>query len=255
MIFKILFAVLFALPAHALIGGSRMHLSSAVYVQELKCSGVLIAPNVVLTAGHCLFKQSTFFPSVKVRDRVHVHASTERGEKVYRVIATSVDAHPAWRRLIDQHMNANLAAEAPDAVDLAFIVLDRSIPLAPARLAAAGEPEPTRLVISGWGCEVVGGPTFTSLKAALVDASGFGETKVKTETSDHWTGLLAGHCAGDSGGGGYLEPVDGEAPTLYSINSYLEIPHESGGAKGEVPTISVRLNAPEASAWLQSLLQ
>ena len=254
MKFEFLFALLAAVPAHAMIGGKAKPFASAVYIQELKCSGVLIVPDVVLTAGHCLFKSTTRQPSLRAGVAVRVHARSGRREEVHSAVAKRVDAHPSWRELIDQYADANRAAEDPRAVDLAFVELDRALPIESARVAGPAEPAPERLVVSGWGCERVGGITLTKLKVALVDARPFGASKSKTETLDHWTDRLAGHCAGDSGGGAYLESAGG-TPTVYSINSYLELDHSQGGPRGEVPTISVRLNAPDAHEWVQALLR
>lgn len=176
-------------------GGSRVTL----------CSGALVAPNLVLTARHCVSRALTATPSCDSDGRSHngVHLSTDVDPSriaiyVGAVVRPETDA-PVARAERTLHPKSQVLCDA----DVAFLVLDRPIDakILPMRLHGPVEPG-DRVVPVGFG----GGPAnIVGLKVARNDST----VLTIGPAANTRTGAVLGPrefevdqatCRGDSGG-------------------------------------------------------
>ena len=167
-------------------------------------SGVLIAPNLVLTAHHALRMN----PNVVAMDTVSVQSSGD-------VVGIARHEWPQWAELLPQ----------PSLNDLAVLVLQQAV----LHVAHAQLPDEREILHSGDTVEIVG---FG--RRDRNDASGFGTQRkgVVTVTVLYDGEFAAGGpgqpdtCIGDSGGPVYAVSRDGR--TLVGITSRSVEPEDCG---------------------------
>lgn len=186
-------AILFApAPAGALVGPSEEDPSFASHLVMVLnrgvdragfCTGVVIAPRVVLTAAHC----------VVATDNMRVYYRGPGGEPVLREIAATA-IHPLY--------HAEAPAKRIVSIDLALIEIRAPLearfspaPLDESGAVEIGEP----LKIFGYGLALEGdGKTGGALRAAkLTVRAPQSSILLWAEDPDH---AGAGACTGDSGG-------------------------------------------------------
>jgi S1-C subfamily serine protease len=152
------------------------------------CSGIVLAPEIILTSGHCV----------------------PRGKAV-RVYAVLPDTAPGAGKLIVPSASAVHPSYVPNAVgtrqksvDLALLRLPETLPrgLTPARLASSAAPAAgSPIIVAGDGLaeegrpNSLGKPRATSL--AIVEPYGKGTILLWAAPAQ---GTNAGACQGDSGG-------------------------------------------------------
>lgn len=170
------------------------------------CSGVLIAPNLVLTAGHCTRPVRVFLKGADVN-------APADGEEI-AVVPHLSSKHPS--------------------VDLRVLVLARDATVAPRHVARGpeiGNPKVATLVGFGrvdlagrleYGKKRVVEVPITSLDCSLPEeATTFG-CKVGVEMIAGHRGLLKGTCEGDSGGPLYIKAQDGSFSLLGIISRAIK---------------------------------
>jgi S1-C subfamily serine protease len=175
-------------PALAVVGGTESSgpLSrSAVMVLNSRggvCSGVVIAPDVVLTAAHCVAGTAEF----------RVHWRGEDGQPVLITPAARV-VHPLYV--------SNSVVERRRSIDLALLRVPGDLPgrFGPVALSSAPPAKGAPVTLGGYGVAREGDArstgTFRSVDLAVVEPYG-------RSTILLWaTGARgAGGCEGDSGG-------------------------------------------------------
>jgi secreted trypsin-like serine protease len=178
-------AVVAGSPADASIGQSLvMVLTEGGGV----CSGVVLAPQVVLTAGHCLQKGKA----------VRVYAPLPGAPAgAPRLIAPSASAvHPAYA--------ANAVGTRRRSVDLALLRLPEALPphFTAAQIAAAPAPGAgTPVVVAGDGLADEANPNSSGKprSALLTVVEPYGRSTILL-WAEPAPGAAAGACKGDSGG-------------------------------------------------------
>jgi secreted trypsin-like serine protease len=194
MIRGIIFAAALAaaLPAAAMVGGAKPAgdgaLAAVVMLtgsQSTFCSGVALAPTLVLTAGHCVL------PGAE-----------------YKLITFDTARQPALRDVaaIARHPDFDVNAVLRHRVtaDVALLKLATPLQIAAASLAPAGGAVAVgdRFLVAGYGVAVRGdGKTGGTVRAATLVATGApGSLQIRLvdpATKGERAGL--GACTGDSG--------------------------------------------------------
>jgi hypothetical protein len=174
--------------AHAIIGGaadegplsrqSVMVLSSNGGV----CSAVVLAPDVVLTAAHCVTGAAEH----------RVHYRDETGEPVLIVPAAKV-VHPGY--------NAKAIETRQRSIDIALVRTPEALPsrFERATLSAGKVPENTFVTVGGYGLAREGDAksTGTFRTASLTAVEPYGPSRILLWAEGSGT---ASACQGDSGG-------------------------------------------------------
>lgn len=184
-------------PAGAVVGGRPAPEAAASAVMVLSsnggvCTGIVVAPDAVLTAGHC----------VAARAEHRVHYKDAAGAPVLAEIAARA-LHPGY--------DAGAVAGRRRSIDLALVRLAAPLParFVPAGLSGAMPRAGERLTLSGYGVAVAGDArstgTYRSVELGVVEPHGPSRILV-------WLGAGPGGasaCHGDSGG-----PIGASASVL-----------------------------------------
>jgi hypothetical protein len=195
----IAFALLVGLvaPAEAVVRGEASRnpdglRASTVRVENSHgelCSGAIVAPDVVLTAAHCVLQRSRY--------RV---VATDRRFKTRTLAAREVTIHPAFV--------PGTTPRGQPGIDLALIKLDRPVgddfvPLDPAAALAVEPGE--RMVLAGYGVTAEGraasARTLRETELVALGALQVANTVLVGVDPERYAARTgAGACRGDSGG-------------------------------------------------------
>jgi hypothetical protein len=213
-----------ALPAHAIIGGTNDADDPAVVAVKMPvfgayCSGSLVAPRLVLTAGHCLDEKPSSI----------VIGESESSESSVKVVSTS--AHPKY------------TAEGAD-FDLAVLVLEHD---APGVTPLVTNHRALDIAIVGKDVRHVG---FGTDREGNLLGIGDKHTITYPVTTIDATKVYSGSngkntCDGDSGGPALFTGDDG-IERIIAVVSNGPSCHEVGW--------DIRLDHPEVVAWLDPLI-
>ena len=160
-------------------GNAHPYAGALVVDGQVACSGVLVAPAVFATAGHC-----TAALSEGARVEVSFDSSLDRSR--WTLLGGSAHTDPAYK------------GSGADPHDLAVVVLDSPASVAPAKLPVAGSADGVLQVTSvgyGYSSITAEGFVYDGLRhAAESPVAGIGKAMLRVSTRD------AGPCLGDSGG-------------------------------------------------------
>jgi secreted trypsin-like serine protease len=200
-------------------------------VKDWFCSGTLISPTVVLTAGHC----TDFLASEGLEDVWVTFAPVF--SKRAKLLHGSYVTHP-------QYSGNNLSN------DVAVILLDKAVKMAPATLAplgfldarkADGSLASTPIKNVGYGCtadNTGGPPTFTCdgvRRVSFSPVSGLTQTQLVLNMNNNATGG-GGTCGGDSGGPHFF----GNSTLIVSITSWGDTNCISLDQTARIDTAAIR---------------
>lgn len=194
--------VLPAGPAAAIVGGIEGAPGGAVMVLASNggvCTGVVVAPGAVLTAGHC----------VAGPHALRVHFPGADGAPVLIEVAA---------RAVNPGYDAGAVAGRRRSIDLALLRTAEPLParFPPTPLSAADPPAGDVLTVSGYGAARPGDPrsTGTFRHVSLPVVAPYGPSRILV-----WLrgGRGAGACQGDSGG-----PVSGPEGSVVAVTAWVE---------------------------------
>lgn len=265
-------ALFFTSSSWALIGGNEVQISSAVYYYipteagDFPCSGVLIRPNAILTAAHCIHSSSDrdlrFQKSIRLQsfDRVVNPASELLAETYQNLEILSLSVHPTWEAALELTPDdPDRVADNPIVLDLAVITLRKNLPFAPANVPRGEywDSWPTSVLSSGsgatsWSINSIDGLV---LKASSVKSVSLDSLHAQIDVKDLATNQMTETAPGDSGGGIYLENSEDfplRTPTVIGINSVKKEKKDRTHLDIGIPTRVTRLDSMAARAFIES---
>jgi secreted trypsin-like serine protease len=185
--------------ADNIVGGKKIDASNiagqstvGIYARDVGyiCTGTLVAPNVVLTAGHCVDLKAKeieimFAPEMK-------NAKADQIRKVVQAVI-----HPQYAKEVT----------AKDMYDVALMKFEGKAPvnykIAPMLFDRGAIQKDVRTIVAGYGLNWTIGPksgagTLRTTDLRISDAN-YSNTEVMLDQS-----ITRGICSGDSGGPAYL---------------------------------------------------
>ena len=194
------------------------------------CTGTLIAPDIVLTAAHCVHA-----PSLGLASQAEVTAQT-------RVILDTIDTDGAGGRTIAASDTIPIASyRVPGDPDIGLVFLAEPVTdIAPTPLnldpAAAGTGVALTMIGFGETASGSSGRLLYTVPKSSVSCTAFAVTNALFLCVDQHSG--AGICAGD-GGGPALATVDGQT-RLVGVASYGDAECAQFGAHMRIDAIVTR---------------
>lgn len=230
LILSALAAFVFTVPAHAIVGGRpadpalKAETAMIVSTRGASCTGVVLAPNALLTAAHCVQPAADYAVVV-----------FEAGGAPRLVPVTRIALHPAY--------DPNSFETRRPTPDLAVVRLAEGLPSSFRPAALSDQPalpaRRTAFTIAGFGVTKDGdGKSAGTLRS--VDLPSIGTTGgIMVRLSD---GAAKGGCTGDSGGPVLLDGV---------VAGIIGWSTAAGGARGCGGVTGATLVGPQR-AWIDA---
>jgi trypsin len=240
-----------AAPSMAIVGGSDAaqgeypSVAEVTIAQAFLCTGTLIAPNYVLTAGHCgsmtgaAVGTPAGWPAPLIDVRIGSNQSGQ-GEKV-----------PVARVIVEPDYLAS------SGHDITLLQLASNSTKAPTKVAGASEgtlwAAGTMEAIAGWGTTSEGGSTPSTLQEAQVPITTDAMCATAYRDFDPATMVCAGYpqggtdtCQGDSGGPLFGHTAAGDLKVV-GATSFGE-----GCARAGKPGVYARVADTPLREWIRS---
>lgn len=209
------------------------------------CSGTLVAPNVVLTAAHCV----DFLGPEDVR--VSFDATPDAGSTYYQ--ADEFVIHPAWLTASPCFGNSKHACLSPGHEDIALIRLEETVAgITPAQFADRGYLDTLRLrsetfTVVGYGVdEFVTGSLLANHPIVIVDGiRSYRNVSAITKQDafpNRFLKVTKSVCFGDSGGPVFHDGI------IVALNTW------TFSTRCDGPNLEYRVDSAPAQAFLDANL-
>jgi len=240
-----------ATPAAAIVGGSDAAQGEFPAVAKItygafQCTGTLIAPDTVLSAGHCssLTGAAVSTPAAWPAPLVDVRIGGLRGDDGERVPVGSIAVHPQYL--------------LTSGYDISVLKLARASSKPPVKVAGTddrpGWAAGTLETIAGFGVTSEGGDAPDVLQKAQVPVTTDAYCGGAYSNFDVATMVCAGFpeggvdtCQGDSGGPMFGRDTATGAPRVVGATSFGE-----GCARAGKPGVYARVADGELREWIRS---
>lgn len=247
-----------ATPAAAITWGEpdnndHPNVVALLFVQNgvgfFSCTGALLTPYVVLTAGHCTEGGGQVNSLTYVRNSPDIDAAISNELGIYPSVTSWLDATWVRGQAVPHPQFADYA-EFPNTYDIGVILLEQPIYVAeygalplPGQFdylrKARGSISERQARVVGYGLQgkipAFAGDDFvryaaTSSVTGLSVSSTIGEQNFKFTNNPGNGGGPGGTCSGDSGGPAfYIDPASGEETNIVmAVNSYGIAPKCNG---------------------------
>jgi secreted trypsin-like serine protease len=228
---------------HATTNGAYPSVAEITFGNAFLCTGTLIAPNYVLTAGHCgsvtgaAVASPAAWPAAAITVRIGNDTAGTGGEVV-----------PVQQATVNPNYLAN------SGYDITLLKLTRNSTKTPTKVAGATETglwsAGTTEKIVGWGATSEGGNTPNHLQEAQVPITTDAYCSGAYSDFDARTMICAGFpqggtdtCQGDSGG-----PMFGAGNKVVGATSFGE-----GCARPNKPGVYARVGDTTLREWIRSV--
>jgi hypothetical protein len=226
---------LFAAPASAITGGTRDEIHTNVGLVRFttvdgrfRCSGTLIAPSVVLTAGHCTEGPATdvyvsFDTDLALDPLAPGITPAEKADRLTHYITGTARPDPDWDGKLNfakQHDQGVVVLDKPASTKWSGI---QPAPLPPVGYldGNAGQLKNETFTLVGYGVEIGPNKTRITIPFRSMTTSylkNVGDEVVTFNISDTDSKAGGGSCFGDSGGAVFLDGfVLGDASYVNSL--------------------------------------
>src|SRR3954464_6422707 len=228
---------------HATTNGAYPSVAEITFGNAFLCTGSLIAPNYVLTAGHCgsvtgaAVASPAAWPAAAITLRIGNDVADAGGEVV-----------PVSQAIVNPNYLAN------SGYDITLLKLSRNSTKTPTKVSGTGETglwaAGTSETIVGWGATSEGGSTPNHLQEANVPITTDAYCSGAYSDFDPRTMICAGFpqggtdtCQGDSGG-----PMFGAGDKVVGSTSFGE-----GCARPNKPGVYARVGDTTLREWIRSV--
>ncbi|KYG63654.1 hypothetical protein AZI86_12550 [Bdellovibrio bacteriovorus] len=254
----------------AMIGGSQVRAKSGVFLGD--CSGTMIAPHIILTAGHCVYsyKESRELGPLLHKGReILINSFDGPDEKnIKRTFIVEIDrteVHPSWKiALKNPQKSADVAADAPTVSDVGLVFLKQKLPVETAVLPGPDllDQMPSDVIgfaVLGAGCTRRGDDfSAGAMKGALYNRASVKSHKVLVAPQDAITEAPAGPCKKDSGGGAFLldkSAKNFESGPVVGVSSIMAGTAEDAMREAPTAFYIARIDRKDVLEWIQSKMK
>jgi secreted trypsin-like serine protease len=250
-----------ALPvssAQAVVGGTAAPAGKFPYVAEVNidnaflCSGTLVTPTFVVSAGHCSSITGATGNGVPIGQPgqlITVYLGSNKAGKGQVFAVKNVTVNPNYNFLLNG-----------SGYDVSLLELTTPAPYTTVKIAGKGEASlwkpGTLATIAGWGTTSDGGSLPSTLQYAKVPittdayaAKAYSEFENKTQIGAGFDNGGVDTCGGDSGG-----PLMVTGPTAGSLRLVGDTSYGNGCAKPHYPGIYGRLGDVTLREWVRSVV-
>ena len=192
------------------------------------CTGVVLAPEIVLTAAHCLVGSAEI--------RIH-----------YRDGSDPVLIAPA-ARAVHPGYDAGAVKGRRRSIDLALLRVPNALParFTPATLSSTSPDKGQAVIVAGYGLSREGDPrsTGTYRTARIQAVEPYGRSSILLWAAAP-SAAPAGACEGDSGG-----PISDEAGAVMAVTTWAR-----GGGTAQCGSMTQGILVGPQRAWIERTLQ
>ncbi len=185
-------------------------LSGSNHSFSRRCSGTLIAPDVVLTAAHCVSDSTVHYFVTRQADLSYGMIKTYEGR-----YASHIAAHPKYK------------ASALERADIGLIYLQNPLPGKPAQIASEKQlrflTAGNALFLAGWGRRQTGAQQTQEAGPKKQCAVSIIDEITPEKIQVGKSGVTPRKCFGDSGGGSYVFDYRAQEYVLVGLSSHGSI--------------------------------